>query len=73
MSVTQVGGKLKIVQVGEGFELNCSGDIEVQLYFCHSKALSQGSTRCVQDCTSFFNVQDCTFFLYSPQPPMFQI
>ena len=45
-SVSQVGGKVQIVEVGEGFELNCSGDIEVQLYFCRSKALTQGSTRC---------------------------
>ena len=57
-SVSQVGGKLQIVQVGEGFELNCSGDIEVQLYFCRSKVLTQDSTRCAEDCTSFLNVQD---------------
>ena len=42
-----------------------SGDIEVQLYFCHSKALTQGSTRCAQDCTSFLNVQDvCKIVLF---------
>ena len=44
MSVNQVGRKLQIVQVGKGFELNCSGDIEVQLYFCGSKALTQGQS-----------------------------
>ena len=59
MIVSQVGGKLQMVQVGEGFELNLSGDMEVQLlYFCPSKELTQGSTRCVQDSTSFLNVQD---------------
>ena len=31
MSVSQIGGRLQSVQVSEGFELNCSGDIEVQL------------------------------------------
>ena len=34
MSVSQAGGKLQSVQVSEGFQLNCSGDHEVQLYFC---------------------------------------
>ena len=58
LRVGQAGGKMQIVQVSEGFELNCSGDIEVQLYFCCLTTLTQGSTRCVQDYTSFFNVQD---------------
>ena len=66
MSVSQIGGKLQSVQVSEGFELNCSGDIEVQLYFCRSKTLTQGSTRCEQDYTSFLNVQDvCKIVLSS--------
>ena len=33
-SVSKVGGNLQIVQVSEEFELNCGGDIKVQLYFC---------------------------------------
>ena len=70
MSVSQVGGKLQIVQVHEGLELNCSGDVEAQLYFCSSKALTQGSTRCAQDCTSFLHVQDvCKIVLF----PLFDL
>ena len=71
--IRQVGGKLQIVQVGEGFELNCSGDIEAQLYFCSSKALTQSSTRLhfIPQCARC--VQHCTFFLYLTYSPMFQI
>ena len=63
--IIRVKVKLQIVQVGEGFELNCSEDIKVQLYVCRSKALTQDSTRCAQDCTSFLNVQDvCKIVLF---------
>ena len=59
-------GNCKMFEFSEGFELNCSGDIDVQLYFCRSKALTQGSTRCVQDYTFFL------YLTYFPRPPMFQ-
>ena len=65
MSVSQVGGELQIVRVSEGFELNWSGDIKVQLYFCCSKAVTQGSSRWAQDYTSSLNVQDvCKIVLF---------
>ena len=59
-------GSCKLFKLVMDLSSNCTGDIEVQLYFCRSKGLTQGSTRCAQDRTSFFNVQDvCKIALFS--------